>query len=98
MLDEATSALDSESEKLVQDALEMAMQGRTVILIAHRLSTIINADIIGVVENGQVTETGTHQSLLDTNKVYNNLYNMQNLNPVQDLRLVSLNSPFLTCY
>lgn len=79
MLDEATSALDSESEKLVQDALEMAMQGRTVILIAHRLSTIINADIIGVVENGQVTETGTHQSLLDTNKVYNNLYNMQNL-------------------
>lgn len=93
MLDEATSALDSESEKLVQDALETAMQGKTVILIAHRLSTIINADIIAVVENGQVTETGTHQSLLDTNKVYNNLYNMQNLNPVHNLRLVALNCP-----
>jgi ATP-binding cassette subfamily B (MDR/TAP) protein 1 len=95
LLDEATSALDSESEKLVQDALEIAMQGKTVILIAHRLSTIINADIIAVVENGQVTETGTHQSLLDTNKVYNNLYNMQNLNPVHDLRLVHSIAPFL---
>jgi ATP-binding cassette subfamily B (MDR/TAP) protein 1 len=95
LLDEVTSTLDLESEKLVQDALEMAMQGRTVIWIAHRLSTIINADIIAVVENGQVTETGTHQSLLDTNEVYNNLYNMQNLNTVHDLRLVALNSPFL---
>ncbi|KAF5445810.1 hypothetical protein F2P56_031498 [Juglans regia] len=83
-LDEATSALDSESEMLVQDALEKAMQGRTVILIAHRMSTIINADIIAVVENGQVTDKGTHHDLLDTNKFYNNLYNTQNLNPVHD--------------
>ena len=86
-LDEATSALDSESEKLVQDALEKAMQGRTVILIAHRLSTIINADVIAVVENGQVTETGTHQSLLETSSFYKNLFSMQSLNPLHDSRL-----------
>ncbi|KAJ8768706.1 hypothetical protein K2173_023610 [Erythroxylum novogranatense] len=79
LLDEATSALDSESEKLVQDALEKAMKGRTVILIAHRMSTILNADIIAVVENGQVTDTGTHHSLLETNKFYYNLFSMQNL-------------------
>ncbi|KAF8391867.1 hypothetical protein HHK36_022205 [Tetracentron sinense] len=79
LLDEATSALDSESEKLVQDALDGAMQGRTVILIAHRLSTVINADMIAVVEKGQVTETGTHRELLDISKFYHNLFNMQNL-------------------
>ncbi|XP_077248286.1 ABC transporter B family member 14-like [Tasmannia lanceolata] len=79
LLDEATSALDSESEKLVQDALERAMQGRTVILIAHRMSTIINADMIAVVESGKVAETGTHRELLDTSKFYSNLCNMQNL-------------------
>ncbi|KAJ9186944.1 hypothetical protein P3X46_002457 [Hevea brasiliensis] len=83
LLDEATSALDSESEKLVQDALDRAMQGRTVILIAHRLSTIVNADMIVVVENGQVTETGTHSSLLDTSKFYSNLFSMQNLSTVE---------------
>lgn len=88
LLDEATSALDTESEKLVQDALEKAMQGRTVILIAHRLSTIINADIIAVVQNGQVTETGTHHSLLDTSNFYNNLFNMQNITSDHDSRLV----------
>lgn len=81
LLDEATSALDSESEKLVQDALEKAMQGRTVILIAHRMSTIINADIIAVVDNGRVAETGTHDELLTTSKFYYNLFNMQSLSP-----------------
>ncbi|KAH0978630.1 hypothetical protein GBA52_005807 [Prunus armeniaca] len=86
LLDEATSALDSESEKVVQDALDKAMQGRTVILIAHRLSTVINADMIAVVENGQVTETGTHHKLLDSSKFYNNLFAMQNLNPVHESR------------
>nr|XP_048326836.1 ABC transporter B family member 19-like [Ziziphus jujuba var. spinosa] len=85
-LDEATSALDSESEKLVQNALEKAMQGRTVILIAHRLSTVINADMIAVVENGQVTQTGTHHDLLETSIFYKNLFNMQNLNQVSDTR------------
>lgn len=90
LLDEATSALDSESEKVVQDALDKAMQGRTVILIAHRLSTVINADMIAVVENGQVTETGTHRNLLDSSKFYNTLFAVQNLNPVHDSRLVIL--------
>ena len=88
LLDEATSALDSESEKLVQDALEMAMQGRTVILIAHRMSTIINADIIVVVENGKVKETGTHHNLLDKSIFYNKLFSMQNINLEGDSRLV----------
>lgn len=89
LLDEATSALDSESEKLVQEALERAMQGRTVILIAHRMSTIVNADMIAVVENGQVTETGTHHSLLPTSDFYNRLFTMQNLRPIDDSRLVT---------
>ncbi|XP_047326042.1 ABC transporter B family member 19-like [Impatiens glandulifera] len=90
LLDEATSALDSESEKLVQDALETAMRGRTVVLIAHRLSTIINADMIAVVENGQVTTTGTHRNLLESSPFYSNLFNMQNVVNVEtNTRFVS---------
>uniref|UniRef100_A0ACD5Z6A4 Uncharacterized protein n=1 Tax=Avena sativa TaxID=4498 RepID=A0ACD5Z6A4_AVESA len=79
LLDEATSALDSESEKLVQDALDRAMQGRTVILIAHRISTIINAHKIVVVENGRVSHSGTHEELLDKSTFYSSVYKMQNL-------------------
>ncbi|CAK7324319.1 unnamed protein product [Dovyalis caffra] len=96
LLDEATSALDSESEKLVQDALERAMQGRTVVLIAHRMSTIINADVIAIVENGQVTETGTHCSLLGTSKVYSNLFSMQNISPANDTRTADFEEPAST--
>ena len=65
--------------KLVQHALDRAMQGRTVILIAHRMSTVINADKIVVVENGRVAQSGTHQELLEKSTFYLNVCNMQNL-------------------
>ena len=78
ILDEATSSLDSESEKLVQEALEILMQGRTSFIIAHRLSTIRNADQILVLDNGTISEQGTHQELiLLENGVYKNLSNLQ---------------------
>lgn len=78
ILDEATSSLDSESEKLVQEALEILMQGRTSIIIAHRLSTIRSADQILVLDNGVITEQGTHQELIALeNGMYKNLSNLQ---------------------
>ena len=79
LLDEATSALDSESEKLVQDALDRAMKGRTVIFIAHRMSTIINADKIVIVENGRVAQHGTHEELLERSTFYSSVCSMQSL-------------------
>lgn len=78
ILDEATSALDSESEKLVQDALDQLMKGRTSIVIAHRLSTIRNADKIIVLQNGLVAEAGNHSELLATNGLYADLLKLQN--------------------
>lgn len=80
ILDEATSALDTESERLVQDALENMMKNRTSIVIAHRLSTIQNADAIIVMQKGEIVEQGKHQELLDKKGVYNNLVKMQKLN------------------
>jgi ABC-type multidrug transport system fused ATPase/permease subunit len=78
ILDEATSSLDSESEKLVQEALEILMQGRTSIIIAHRLSTIRSADQILVLDGGKITEQGTHQELIALeNGMYKNLSNLQ---------------------
>ncbi|WP_291150780.1 ABC transporter ATP-binding protein [Flavobacterium sp. UBA7680] len=78
ILDEATSSLDSESEKLVQEALEVLMEGRTSIIIAHRLSTIRNADKILVLDNGEISEEGTHQELINLeNGIYKNLSNLQ---------------------
>ena len=74
LLDEATSALDSESEKLVQQALDNLMRGRTSIVIAHRLSTVRNADRIVVIDDGEIVEVGTHQSLLKSKKDYFRLY------------------------
>ena len=78
ILDEATSALDTESEKLVQDALDKLMQNRTSLVIAHRLSTIKNADMICVFHEGEVVERGTHEELLALNGIYTKLYQMQN--------------------
>ena len=77
ILDEATSSLDSESERLVQDALEKLMTTRTTLVIAHRLSTIRNADRIVVLVDGAVAEEGTHEELLAHNGPYSRLYNLQ---------------------
>lgn len=78
ILDEATSALDTESEKLVQDALDNLMKNRTSLVVAHRLSTIKNADMICVFHEGEIVEQGTHDELLRLNGIYTKLYNMQN--------------------
>jgi len=80
ILDEATSALDTESEKLVQDALEKMMQNRTSVVIAHRLSTIQNADLIVVLQKGKIVEQGKNEELLKMKGVYYNLVKMQSLN------------------
>ena len=77
ILDEATSALDTESERLVQDALENMMKNRTSIIIAHRLSTIQNADEIIVMNKGEIAEQGTHSELIAKNGVYKKLVDMQ---------------------
>jgi len=77
ILDEATSALDTESEKLVQGALDKLMLGRTSFVIAHRLSTILQADQIIVLDRGQIKEAGTHTELLRKRGLYSNLYNIQ---------------------
>ena len=80
ILDEATSALDTESEKLVQEALENLMKDRTTIVVAHRLSTIRNADLICVMHEGQIVERGTHDELLAQNSYYKRLIEMQQTN------------------
>ena len=77
ILDEATSSLDSESEKLVQQAIEQLMKDRTVLVIAHRLSTVVNADKIVVLKNGKIVEIGTHNELLRKKRQYRNLYDIQ---------------------
>lgn len=77
ILDEATSAVDNETEAAIQRSLDTLKDGRTVVAIAHRLSTIRNADIIYVLEKGEIVESGTHDELVNLNKVYANLWNVQ---------------------
>ena len=79
VLDEATSALDTESERLVQNALENMMKHRTSIVIAHRLSTIQNADLIVVMQKGRIVEQGTHSELIQKNGMYKRLVEMQTI-------------------
>ena len=77
LLDEATSALDAESERMVQAALETAMQGRTTLVIAHRLATVQRADRIVVMEAGEIVETGTHAELIASGGLYARLAALQ---------------------
>jgi subfamily B ATP-binding cassette protein MsbA len=80
LLDEATSALDTESEKLVQDALNNLMKNRTSLIIAHRLSTIQKADLIVVLDKGRIAEQGNHMELINHNGLYRKLIDMQTFN------------------
>ncbi len=77
ILDEATSALDTESERLVQEALDRLLKGRTVFVIAHRLSTIAHANLILVLDAGRIVERGTHDQLLAARGLYQRLHAMQ---------------------
>jgi len=77
ILDEATSALDTESERMVQEAMERLMKGRTTLVIAHRLSTVTRADCIVVMQEGRIVERGTHQELIDKGGAYRRLYELQ---------------------
>jgi ATP-binding cassette, subfamily B (MDR/TAP), member 1 len=79
LLDEATSALDSESERLVQNALNAARKGRTTIAVAHRLSSIQHADMICVIDGGVITERGTHDELMARRGKYRDLVSLQSL-------------------
>ncbi|CAO2820874.1 unnamed protein product [Amaranthus hypochondriacus] len=94
LLDEATSALDSESERVVQEALDKAAVGRTTIVIAHRLSTIRNADTIAVIQNGQVMETGSHDGLIQREDgLYTSLVRLQQMEKTKDERTSIVSHP-----
>src|SRR6185503_10435526 len=77
ILDEATSALDTRSERLVRDAIERLMEGRTTLVIAHRLSTVQRADRIAVVAGGRIVEIGTHDELMERAGIYRELFELQ---------------------
>jgi subfamily B ATP-binding cassette protein MsbA len=77
IFDEATSSLDTESEKIVQNAINNVLENKTAIIVAHRLSTILDADMILVLKDGEIAERGTHSELLASNGVYRKLYDIQ---------------------
>jgi subfamily B ATP-binding cassette protein MsbA len=77
LLDEATSALDSESERMIQSALEKLSAGKTVVAIAHRLSTVLSSDMIVVMSQGRIIDTGTNSELLEKSPAYRKLHEMQ---------------------
>ena len=80
ILDEATSSLDTESERLVQEAIDSLMKNRTTLVIAHRLSTIQSADRILVIEKGEIGQSGTHEELLNEDGTYRKLIELQSVN------------------
>jgi subfamily B ATP-binding cassette protein MsbA len=88
ILDEATSALDSETESLIQEALNLLMKDRTTFMIAHRLSTVVNADRIIVLEKGKIVETGKHEELLEKKGLYFQLYNAQHKKELEQAALL----------
>lgn len=77
VLDEATSSIDTETERMIQDAIEKVLSDRTSFVVAHRLSTIVSADRILVIRNGKITESGTHRELIRKKGYYYNLYTNQ---------------------
>jgi ATP-binding cassette subfamily B protein len=93
VLDEATSHLDSQSEALIQDALGKVMANRTSIVIAHRLSTILAADVILVMDRGQIVEQGTHEELIARNGLYARLYETQFSREQESARTGSRSAP-----
>ena len=83
LFDEATSALDNESQKYIKKTIDNLVKDHTIVIVAHRLSTIIDADIINVIDKGKLVGTGTHDELLENNKIYNKLYNTENNNIIE---------------
>lgn len=98
MLDEATSALDTESERVVQSALDKAQQGRTTIVIAHRLSTIQNSTSIASIVSGEVVEKGTHSELMEKKDVYYELVMAQVRSELARVIRITFVSPFVSFF